>query len=212
MRRHTTTSEKSRGQSIVEMALVLPILLLVVFGIIEFGWLIFAYSTISQAARNGAEVAAQLPPYDEWLQTRTMSAAQIVARYGANPVYPGYRNDRCVDAVLTAVESDVTMFGQPTDADRMTDYVQIRYPASGGGNTRNLDDRGPIEIAISYPVRGITPLFSLLRLGGDQGVVTMTVVQRRSLESLGRDPTSPTYIACASDPQSYYEINEPPTP
>lgn len=197
---------RSKGQSIVEMAFILPLLLIVSFGIVEFGWLIFAYSTISQAARNGAEVAAQLPPHQSWLDTRTMSPAQIAARFGASPPYPGYRADRCVNTILSAIESDVTIFGGPEDAERIADRVIIAYP--NGSNTRNLNDRGPIEVSISYPVRGLTPLFSLLRIGGPQGAITMTVVQRRSLESLGRDPTSPTRVACASDPRSYYEINE----
>lgn len=203
-----------KGQSIVEMAFMLPILLLVIFGIMEFSWLIFAYSMISQAARNGAEVAAQLPPYQEWLETRTMSSAQLTSRYGASYLsqypYPGFRSDRCVDAILTAVESDVAIFGTPSDSERMADFVQIDYP--NGGASRNLDNRGPIEISISYPVRGLTPLFSLLGFNSGQTTITMTVVQRRSLENLGRDPTSPTYIACASDPMSYWEINRPLTP
>lgn len=42
------------GQELVEYALVLPLLLLITFGIIEFGLLFFQYSTIANAAREGA--------------------------------------------------------------------------------------------------------------------------------------------------------------
>lgn len=198
-----------KGQSIVEMAFMLPILLLVLFGIMEFGWLIFAYSMISQAARNGAEIAAQLPPHQEWLETGTMNNSQLTSRYGASYLsqypYPGFRNDRCVDAVLTAVEDDVVIFGEPGDTDQMINFVTISYPNSGA--SRNLNARGPIQVEISYPVRGLTPLWSLL---GMEDGITMRVTQRRSIENLGRDPTSPTQIACAADPKSYWEINSPP--
>lgn len=43
-----------RGQSLVEYALVLPILLLLLLGIMEFGILVFNYNTIANAAREGA--------------------------------------------------------------------------------------------------------------------------------------------------------------
>lgn len=42
----------------VEMALVLPIFLLVLFGLIDVGRLVFFNSMVSQAAREGARVAA----------------------------------------------------------------------------------------------------------------------------------------------------------
>lgn len=46
-----------RGQSLVEFTLVLPLLLLLVFGIIDAGRLIYAYNTVANSARNGARVA-----------------------------------------------------------------------------------------------------------------------------------------------------------
>lgn len=46
----------SRGQAILELALVLPVLLLLVFGIVEFGRIFHAYLVVTQAAREGARV------------------------------------------------------------------------------------------------------------------------------------------------------------
>ncbi len=48
----------NRGVALIEFALVLPILLLLVLGIIEFGWIYNGYITITGAAREGARVAA----------------------------------------------------------------------------------------------------------------------------------------------------------
>lgn len=195
MRRHL------HGQSIVEMAFVLPILLLVLFGIMEFGYLIYAYSTVSQAARNGAEAAAQLPPYQSWLD------------YASSPPpdsdYPGQRGDPCVNAIYLAIESDTTLFGGTINENRdVADYVTIRYP--NGGDTRNLTDRGPIEVTITYPVRGITPLFDLLRFGGSSGTINLQVTQRRSLENLGNDPTRLKGVACAEDMESWRDLTTTP--
>ena len=57
MRRLSGRSDRRRGQALVEFALVLPVFLLIVFGIIDGGRLIFTYNTVSNAARNGARVA-----------------------------------------------------------------------------------------------------------------------------------------------------------
>ena len=46
------------GQSMVEMALVLPILLLLVGGIMDFGWLFYNQLALTNAAREGARYAA----------------------------------------------------------------------------------------------------------------------------------------------------------
>ncbi|MBN2795031.1 MAG: pilus assembly protein [Clostridia bacterium] len=50
--------EKQRGQSIVEFALVIPLLLIFVMGIIEFGFMFNAYLTISSASREGARLGS----------------------------------------------------------------------------------------------------------------------------------------------------------
>ncbi len=47
----------SAGQSIAEFALVVPILLLLVFGIVEFGLIVKSWQVVTDAAREGARVA-----------------------------------------------------------------------------------------------------------------------------------------------------------
>ncbi|UFS70014.1 pilus assembly protein [Geomonas sp. RF6] len=47
-----------RGSALVEMALVLPFLMLVLFGITEFGRAMYITNTLTQAAREGVRRAA----------------------------------------------------------------------------------------------------------------------------------------------------------
>ncbi|MGE4283682.1 MAG: TadE/TadG family type IV pilus assembly protein, partial [Clostridia bacterium] len=47
----------SKGQSIVETAMVLPLLLLILFSIFEFGRIFNAYMIITNASREGARYA-----------------------------------------------------------------------------------------------------------------------------------------------------------
>lgn len=51
-------SFSERGQAMVEFALVLPVLLLILFGIIQFGIAYNHYLTVTDAARVGARKAA----------------------------------------------------------------------------------------------------------------------------------------------------------
>ena len=49
--------KKENGQAMVEFALVLPILLLVVCGIIDFGWLFFNHLTLQNASNIACRAA-----------------------------------------------------------------------------------------------------------------------------------------------------------
>jgi Flp pilus assembly protein TadG len=51
-----------RGQAIVELALTLPLLLLIVMGVFDFGLLFQRYEVVTNAAREGARLAV-LPDY-----------------------------------------------------------------------------------------------------------------------------------------------------
>lgn len=46
-----------RGQSLVETAIILPLIILIFMGVFDFGRAIFYYNSVAEAARNGARVA-----------------------------------------------------------------------------------------------------------------------------------------------------------
>jgi len=67
-----------KGQAFVEFAIVLPILLLLVFGIIQFGILFNNYLTLTDAVRAGARQAAVSRTLTDPVQTgkdRVIAAA-----------------------------------------------------------------------------------------------------------------------------------------
>jgi len=49
--------KNDEGQSLVEFALVLPVLLFIILGMIEFGWILNAEISMTSAAREGARIA-----------------------------------------------------------------------------------------------------------------------------------------------------------
>ena len=115
--------ESSRGQELVEYAIVFPVLMLLVLGIIEFGRIIYSYNAISNAAREGARFAvvpanqANIPGGPEWCASWT------------NPII-----DRvCERAMaLDPAELQVTVSQPDLDADGLPDpVVQIQTVYEG---------------------------------------------------------------------------------
>lgn len=64
--------------AVVEMAVVLPILLLILFGIIEYGWTFMVYQTITNAAREGARVAVLEGSTDQDIESRVAEYMDLV--------------------------------------------------------------------------------------------------------------------------------------
>ena len=55
-------NRNQRGQSLVEFALILPLLLIVLFGIIEFSLILFDKAVITNASREGARAGTVFRP------------------------------------------------------------------------------------------------------------------------------------------------------
>lgn len=62
--RFPARARSERGAELIEFALVFPLLLLVVLGIVDFGFLFQRMEVITNAAREGARIAV-LPGYQE---------------------------------------------------------------------------------------------------------------------------------------------------
>lgn len=57
-------NKSQRGQAIVEFAIVLPLLLVLLFGVIDFGRALQTYITINNASREGARLGSINPDAD----------------------------------------------------------------------------------------------------------------------------------------------------
>ncbi|GAA1820610.1 TadE/TadG family type IV pilus assembly protein [Planosporangium flavigriseum] len=67
----TRKARRDDGAAAVEMALILPLLLFVLFGIVDFGRLLNAQITLTEAAREGARAAALYQNADARVQAAT---------------------------------------------------------------------------------------------------------------------------------------------
>jgi Flp pilus assembly protein TadG len=70
--------QRSRGQALVEFALVLPVFILLLAGMIDFGFGFYSYMTVINGARSGAREAI-LNPTDTNKAIETAVNAEAVA-------------------------------------------------------------------------------------------------------------------------------------
>jgi Flp pilus assembly protein TadG len=64
-KRNTTLHEHNKGQSLVEFALVIPLLVLVIAGLFDLGRAFYSLITITNAAREGARYGTLNVNWDE---------------------------------------------------------------------------------------------------------------------------------------------------
>lgn len=105
-----------RGAAAVEFAIVLPLLVVLVFGIIDFGRLFYAQITVTQAAREGSRLAALNLPN---VVSRTTTAAT-----GLSPVNVSNPNT-CPTGSTQATDAVVIVTYTFTFSTPMVDLVGL---------------------------------------------------------------------------------------
>jgi Flp pilus assembly protein TadG len=105
-------ANKSRGQSLVEMALTLPVLLLLVLGFIDLGRAVYYYSALSNAVREGARFAIVQKNLDttDGTQQDDDTIAKVTGYSVAVPILAG---DVTVDR-MSYDDVTKTYFADPT--------------------------------------------------------------------------------------------------
>jgi len=67
--------KRQRGQSLTEFALILPVLLVILIGIIDFGRAVYAYHVVANCAREGARFGAVSPGNTGGITARVLDTA-----------------------------------------------------------------------------------------------------------------------------------------
>ena len=85
-RRPALHAARDRGAAAVEMAIVLPVLVALTFGIIDFGRILNAEIQLSQGAREGVRIAALAAGNTSYTKAAVRDRAQLAA---PNPGFGG---------------------------------------------------------------------------------------------------------------------------
>ena len=116
-----------RGAELIEFALVTPLLLLLVFGVANFGLMFQRYEVLTNAAREGARVAA-LPTYG------SADVTNRVTQYLAGSGVTVCVNTRNSPRSFTRVRRAIT----PTGAVALNVKLPVNGVALNGASFRNF--------------------------------------------------------------------------
>lgn len=124
-----------RGAAAVELALVLPILLILVFGLIQYGWYFYQSQETSFAVREGARVAAvgtqDTSGVQDLVTEKLPSAAAgptVTVCYtdSATPSGLSVGDQITVEATLAATDFNFPFVPFPTSVQTITQDAQTR--------------------------------------------------------------------------------------
>ena len=122
---------EEKGQAMVETALVIPILLLLLFGVIDVSRVLHASLTVENAAREGARLAA-LGGSDAEVSARAAAAAfSLPAEQLVVAVDPPEGGRTSGGTVTVSVDYSV-----PILAPMIGDLIGSPFPVSGSSSTR----------------------------------------------------------------------------
>ena len=103
MKRHTTKwPTRRRGSISMELVLVLPIVLILFSGIVEFSFLLYARGDVIQAARNGARLASVGTVSEESVTEEVRRT--LGPRYGETVQVASLLGESSGDEVIVKVE------------------------------------------------------------------------------------------------------------
>ena len=117
-------ARRSRGTSIIEFTLVLPLLLIMILALIEFGNLIQARLIVANVSREGGSIAS-----------RSLSIDQTLADLVANSGHPLILNGANGKVIITRVDGGLSAQAtQPTITTQVTSGSLGRASVIGAGN------------------------------------------------------------------------------
>jgi len=150
----TTAARRERAQSVLEFALVVPLFLLLIFGLIDFARLLFTYASLSNGAREMARVAAV---------STNWSGSNAISAFNNYVVIAGGQNSS-TDTV-TVLTADTTCARQlDTGSTTCTSGVSTTYGPcglplqSGTCPLGQPPQDGLVQVSVTYTFQ-FNPLF-----------------------------------------------------
>jgi Flp pilus assembly protein TadG len=137
-RRRFRRSSRTRGQSLVEFAVVLPVFLLILSGILDFGFLLYSRMSVISATREGARVAVDAP------KTSTVPATQATLQGRI----PGLVRTRVTDAASGGLDTGALV----------TDVVCVDKVSGTCAFNGSAEAGDSVKVTVHYPYHSIFPL------------------------------------------------------
>ncbi|NKQ37310.1 MAG: hypothetical protein HF973_17055 [Chloroflexi bacterium] len=182
---------KSKGQALVEFALIISVLLMMMFLIIESGRILWAWNTVQHAAREGARYAIT-GQYDGPNCVVDFGQAKFVQGASGRDVCESLR----LASIIEKTHSQLLALPLNETSTRFEDdyYYNIEVWGVNDAGQLEYDNPGrpgqPVVVRVTYQVAIITPFFRPIR-------TTIPVFGQETLnnETFGQQSTSNTGAA-----------------
>jgi Flp pilus assembly protein TadG len=149
-------SRRRPGIALIEFAFVVPLLILLLLGIIEFGWLVHNQLQVANAAREGARSAALGDPVAK-IRQRTIAAG-----------YPA------IPSSCTGTTADCSIELKWSNQEDGSDNYPNTVSDSSDGTVNAVPARKLIRVTVNVPYHSLTGLTNFLNRS-----LTGVVVMRR---------------------------------
>jgi hypothetical protein len=153
-----------RSQGLVEFALVAPVLLLLLFGVVDFGRVIYIYVTLNQAVNEGARTAIR----DSALLPTNADVESSVKRHAVDVSLANPCPNGPVTSSVPAANQGwiyITEPNPPSSPEALSPSLQDApggqmWSVSNGtcSATNPAHDHAPLQVTIRYNFVPITPL------------------------------------------------------
>jgi TadE-like protein len=167
-----------QSQALIEFALISPVLLLLLFGILDIGRAVFYYDTMGHAAREGARAAVQasdqLPTNANVLTTVVSQLAGIQASEPCpqGPISSGTPPANTAWVYVTEPAPPSSIESNPP-----MNAPGGEYPAAAAGScsaTNPAADNAPLQVTIRFNLVLITPVIA--QATANHIVITATAI------------------------------------
>jgi hypothetical protein len=176
---------RTRGQALVEMAIILPVLILLLVMAIDFGRVFFGWVALQNAVRIGADLAAQ-----------------------SHTSWPPADNTETENLALTRYQELITQDLQAANCAFTTPHEDPTFTDLDSDGQIEYGDLATVEIACSFPL--ITPLAEGIFGGPVQMVASSTFTVNGVVVRGIPDPPAPA-DPCGSSPNASFETDPAPT-
>ena len=102
--------KREKGQSVVELALVFPLLILILLGTVDVGRIFYVTVSLNDAAEEGAIYAATAPTDTAEIKERAANASMGLVTIAEDDVTSAYASLTAGAPVTVTVEYDFTFY------------------------------------------------------------------------------------------------------
>jgi len=172
MRASKSTFDAQRSQSMVEFALVIPVMLLLLFGIVDFGRIVYTYVTLNQAVNEGARTAIRDSP----LLPTNVDVENSVKSHAVDVVLANPCPNGPITSAAPPSNQGWIYITEPNPASTPEVLSPALLDAPGGqmwgystgscSATNPAHDHSPLQVTIRYNFVPITPLIRQITANG----------------------------------------------